>query len=235
MRDLTRRQAIGFALAGLATSAGASRSARGPTLEYAIARAGGAEALGRVQALSWQGRARIHAGTNVIEIGVSTRVVPFRSARSESWLPTQDRPSSSRTMIVEEGQGWLERGGTRSPMPAAMLAHEQQQYAIYGVMLLVPLRGRLISWRRDEAGRAVLGVRRRPAPDTDLVFDRESRLVEARNRVSDPEGGAETIDQIFRFSGEIVSNGVRWPRRIEILQRGQPYFTLEIERFEAEA
>ena len=45
-------------------------------------------------------------------------------------------------------------------------------------------------------------------------------------------GGAADIDQVLLFSGEIVDDGVHWPRRIDILQRGLPYFTLEIDRFE---
>ena len=36
-------------------------------------------------------------------------------------------------------------------------------------------------------------------------------------------------------SGEIVSNGVKWPKQISIQQNGAPYFDLEIATFEANA
>lgn len=202
-----------------------------PVLERAVARAGGTAALGRAETLSWRGRATIHAGGNTIEIGVSTRVVPFRGARSDSWLLSQGA-GSTRSLIIEGEQGWTERGGVRAPMPAAMLRHERQQYAIYGLMLLLPARGHVVARRAEPGGRTVLTIAHPEAPITELVFDRAGRLAEARDRVADPDGGAAEIDQLFRFSGEIVDHGVHWPRRIDILQRGQPYFTLEIDRFE---
>jgi hypothetical protein len=231
---MTRRELIVAGLAVLGAGVASAQPVRDPLLERAVARAGGAAALARVRALSWQGRATIHAGDNVIEIGASTRVIPFRSAHSRTWLLSQG-PASSRALIIDGAQGWMERGGTRSPMPAAMLAHERQQYAIYALMLLVPARGHVVSRRTEPDGRAILRIAHPDAPETELVFDADGRLAEAHNRVSDPEGGAEAIDQVFRFSGEIVSRGVRWPRRIDILQRGRPYFTLQIEQFDAAA
>jgi hypothetical protein len=208
----------------------AAAPAADPVLERAVTRAGGAAALARAGTLSWRGRATIHAGGNTIEIGVSTRVVPFRSARSDSWLLSQG-PASTRSLIIEGEQGWIERGGVRAPMPPAMLRHERQQYAIYGLMLLLPARGHVVARRIEPGGRTVLTVAHPEAPVPELVFDRAGRLVEARDRVADPDGGAAEIDQVFLFSGEIVDRGVHWPRRIDILQRGQPYFTLEIDRF----
>lgn len=209
----------------------AAAPAADPMLERAVTRAGGAAALGRAETLSWQGRATIHAGGNVIEIGVSTRVVPFRSARSDSWLLSQG-PASMRALIIEGEEGWTERGGVRAPMPAPMLRHERQQYAIYGLMRLLPARGHVVARRTEPGGRTVLTVAHPEAPVAELVFDHSGRLIEARDRVADPDGGAAEIDQIFLFSGEIVDHGVHWPRRIDILQRGQPYFTLQIDRFE---
>ena len=168
--------------------------------------------------LSWRGTARIHAGDQPIDIGVSTHVVPFVSARSESWLLSEG-PGSTRVMTVDRDGGWMERGGRREPMPDSMLVHERQQYAIYGLMLLARrLDPSMMESIAAPPGMTAVRVRHPEAPVTDMIFDGEGRLVEARNRVGDPEGGGE-IDQVFRFSGEIEDDGVRWPRRIDILQR----------------
>ena len=50
--------------------------------------------------------------------------------------------------------------------------------------------------------------------------------------VRDPAGGAD-IKETVKFSGEISSNGVKWPRKIVIEQNGQPYFDLDLATFEA--
>lgn len=176
------------------------------------------------KAISWRGRATVHAGPETVEIGVSTRVEPFGSVRSESWLLSQG-PSSSRAMIIDGSGGWIERGGKREPMPETMLRHERQQFALYGMMLQAMRRA-----KPSGETRLTLGGGDVPRTEFTLV---DGRLREARNQVSDPGGGSAPIDQLFRFSGEIEDEGIRWPRRIEIVQRGQPYFLLEIESFEA--
>ena len=180
-------------------------------------------AASEVRPLAWTGTARVYAGDRVLALGVSTRVIPFLSARSETWLLEQG-PSSKRAMIIEPDAGWLERGGKREPMPAAMLAHERQQFAIYGLMQIA------ISKRLARAGGWSPDV-----PETEFIFDPAGRLVEARNAVVDPAGGAALIPQLFRFSGQIDGKGLAWPRRFEILQNGLPYFTLELESFSAGA
>jgi len=68
---------------------------------------------------------------------------------------------------------------------------------------------------------------------TEFRFDGSERLIEARNRVSHPQSPDRRIDQLFRLSGEIASGGLRWPRRIDILHDGKPYFTLELSNFSA--
>ena len=58
------------------------------------------------------------------------------------------------------------------------------------------------------------------------------KLVSASMAVRDPKGGAD-LKQTVKFSGEVVSNGVKWPRQITIQQNGQPFYDLEIATFEA--
>ena len=122
------------------------------------------------------------------------------------------------------------RDGQRTALPAPMVAHERLQYATYALMLLVPLQSPQahIERRPDVAGLRVLHARLPDAPETDLFFDAQGRLVRLEDVVRNPEGTG-TIAQRFDFEGSIEASGVRWPRTIRIAQDGQPYFTLRIE------
>jgi hypothetical protein len=176
--------------------------------------------------VAWTGTARVHAPGKEIALRVSTRVTPFVRARSETWLLSEG-PSSRRTMIIGPEGGWMERDGKRQPMPEATLRHERQQYAIYGLLQIALQVG---PRSRSDPSRTIIV---KDAPETRFLFDAAGRPVRAYNKVADPEGGPELIPQEFRFSGVIEDDGVKWPRRIEILQRGRPYFTLELETFDA--
>src|SRR4051812_449258 len=74
------------------------------------------DAATRVKALNWTGNAQIFSGDKTIEITVRTRVEPFLRARSQSWLA--GKLETARTMFIGPDQGWVERGGTRTPLPA---------------------------------------------------------------------------------------------------------------------
>lgn len=195
-------------------------------LERAIARAGGA-ALRRVRALRWEGDASIFAGARQIDIGVSTRVVPFSSARSDTWLLSEG-PTKRRSLILEPSGGVIDRLGERSPMPDAMLQHERAQYAIYGLMLLVTLTDAGASAERGAEPGTII-ARHPGAPQTIFGFDDQNRLSWATNVVPDPETG-RPIAQRFTFSGELTDRGVHWPARIAITQDGVPYFELRLRK-----
>ena len=210
----------------------ASAKTRPSLLDRAIARAGGAAALSRVGVLRWTGTAKIFAGPRIIEIGASTTVRPFRGARSDTWLLT-DGPSKARSLIIEGDQGWTERGGAREPLPVSQARHEAMQYALYGLMLLTPLREPRARFTVDEARREITADYP-GAPRTVLAFDSDFRLAGAHNVVPSPEAGAASIRQDIRFEGEITSaGGVRWPRKVTIDQNGNPYFELTLTTFDA--
>lgn len=198
-------------------------------LDRAIAQAGGRRALQRVRSIGWEGAATIFAGDRRIDIGVRTSLIPFRSARSDSWLAS-DGPAKTNSMIIEEKAAWIERAGrAREAMPASMAAHERAQFAIYGLMLLAPLydEGCLVT-----PGPALntLFVRHPAAPSTILGFDGDARLTWATNRV--PSFVGDTfIDQRFSFEGVIWDGPINWPKRLRIAQSGQPYFDLQLDKF----
>lgn len=174
-----------------------------------------------LRTLHWTGEARIEAGGRVVDIAADTTVVPFMCARSATWLISEG-PRTKRIMAISRAGGTLTRDGKTEAMPTAMLNHERQQYAIYGLMqLAMKSRARVIrSWGPD-------------VPTVNFQYDSRGRLTGARDRVPGPETGEVAIEQQFRFSGQIQSNGLKWPRRIEIYQAGKRYFTLDIRTFEA--
>jgi hypothetical protein len=232
-----RRLMIASAAALLAGPAFATGGACGsPLLTRAMTGMGGAARLGAVKALHWTGRARIFAQARTIEIGVSTTVRPFLGARSDTWL-ADEGPSRPRSLIIEGERGWTEYAGQRNDMPAAMLAHERQQYALYGLMLLAPLCGPGVeTWlasSQDGSGR--VEVSHPGAPRTTLIFGEDARLTGAENTVPSPDDGGADLAQVFTFSGQIEGGGVVWPRGLSIWQSGAPYFELTLETFEAQA
>jgi hypothetical protein len=210
-----------------------------PTLlDAAIAAAGGEAALSAAHTLHWTGDATVYAGKRRIELGVDTSVTPALGqeglrARSHTWL--RDQPDTTRRVLaIDDGTGWTERDGRREEMPAPMREHERLQYAVYGLMLLVPLRdpGVRLQRRPDRDGLRVLHVEHPSALPAELFFDARNRLVAIENRVPDPEHG-EPVAQRFSFEGDIADRGVHWPRAVRISHDGKPYFELRLRTFEA--
>jgi len=199
-------------------------------LDKAMARAGGAARLARVNELRWTGTAKIFAGARIIEIGVSTMVHPGKDARSDTWL-LSDGPAKTRSLIVEGSQGWSEMNGVRTPLPPAQAANEAQQYALYALMLLTPLRDGRGSFAIDGV-KPEIAVTYPGAPPTRLTFDADGRLTGAHNSVPAPDGNGPPVVQDFHFDGDIVSHGVHWPRRLTIDQDGKPFFALTLDHFE---
>lgn len=203
-------------------------------LRRAIRRAGGRKVLSRVRLLSWEGEATVFDGDRRIELGVSTIVAPFVSARSTSWLLSQGK-ASARTMIITETGGRVERDGRSEELPPRLVAHERAQFAMYGLMLLAPLDHGGASIRQPHVPSSnfdILRVSHKLAPLTRLFFESDGRLAEAVNTVPHPETG-QPVRQRFIFSEEQMPGPVHWPRTIRIEQEGKPYFELRLSRFEA--
>ena len=204
-------------------------------LQQAIDAAGGEAALTRARILTWSGTAAVFAGDKTIELGVDSRVVPFRSAQSDTWLRDSGR-ATLRSLQIDGDQGWMVRDGQRTPMPARMLRHEQSQYAVYGLMRLVTLRDQGVVLRMlaaDGKGRRGLHIQHPSAPDADMYFNSDGRLTYLIDSV--PAGDSDaTASQRFEFEGSIEGDGVRWPRILRIYQNGKPFFELRLQQFRAE-
>jgi hypothetical protein len=227
-----RAAAAGLLVGGCATADAASR-----LLNRAIARAGGERALRRYPVLHWTGSALVHVEGRVIEISVDTLVEPFSYARSRT--APANAPHAERIMEITAAAGYAVIDGERRLLPEPLVRHERQQYAIYGLMRLVPLldAGQVMLVAPPPMAPAavhyVLDVQHPQAPRTMLMFDRGDRLVAAENSVSDPGIGAGAQWQRFLFGGAIASEGISWPSRMQILHRDGLYFELETNNFKA--
>jgi len=200
----------------------------------AIEVAGGREALQHTATLRWTGDAVVHAAGASLDIRVRTVAHPFDAAHSESWLRSEG-PAHLRVLHIDAGGGWIERDGRRMPMPPAVLLHERQQYALYGLMRLLPLLDGGVILRRLPAGAdglVGLHVEHPAAPPADLLFDVSGRLRAIDDRVADPDGGPP-IAQHIELGGRAPGAAFRWPRTVRILQNGAPYFELSIRHLSA--
>lgn len=204
-------------------------------LDAAIEAAGGQAALSQIKELEWKGTATVNAEGKTTEIELETVVRPQSHwARSTSWTKT-DGPKKARTIQAEQGKAWVVNRVTWTPMPEAQAIHENQQFSLYSVMTLVGLKGEGVTVKETAPGKdgtRNLHVEHPMAPPMDLRFNASGKLIQAGLTVKDPKGGADIVETV-KFSGEIVSNGVKWPKKIAIQQNGAPYFDMEIASFEA--
>lgn len=202
-------------------------------LDAAIDAAGGEAALSKVQELYWTGTAKVTAADKVTDLGVATIVRPFQNARFSSW-PVADGAKKARTIQIEQGKAWDINKTTWIPMPDAQAKNENEQMGLYSFMLLTPLKSADAKVTEEPAAKD--GARAIKATYHDqtieLAFDASGKLVRASGNVADPKGGAD-IAQVATFSGEVISDGVKWPQHIAITQNGAPFYEVDITKFEA--
>lgn len=229
------------ALGACTTTGGASQEASAvatpskAALDSAIEAAGGEAALAKVKELYWTGTATVNAGGKTSKLDVMTVVRPEGQwARTSTWNSGAEA-KTSRTLQVERGKAWDVNRQSWTPLPEAQATNENQQFGLYSFMLLNTLKQS--GAKAEEQAPAADGTRTIKATlatgqAADLMVDASGKLVGAKMNVRDPAGGAD-IAQTVKFSGEVESNGVKWPKRITIEQNGQPFYDLEIAKFEA--
>lgn len=192
----------------------------------------------RVTQLHWEGTLRIFVGNNHLPLGVSATVQPFGRVRSDSWL-TNEGPGKRRTLVIDGAQGWSEGAGKRVELSPQQLMHERQQYAAYAYMLEGPPPPPKPKKRKknepeppiDYAQTMTRVVEQNGFPPATLTW-LGGRLAYLDIVVDPPQPGPK-INERYTFSGEILSNGVRWPRQITITQDGRAYQELTLQAFEA--
>jgi hypothetical protein len=198
-------------------------------LARAIEQAGGAAALERATALLWEGDATVHAGGRTVSIAGRWAVQPPDTAVVSTWEASRG-PESVRHLVVAQPRGWTVRGGAFTPMPPAMLASEREEFYLYSVMRLVPLREpgvALAAIPADSLGQRGIRARRAGRPDVELFVDGAGRLAHLRVVLPDGYDGRPVRQDVW-LAGSIEAEGVRWPRTIRITQDGAPFFDLAL-------
>lgn len=216
---------------GSRTSATAQDRTRA-LLEDAITASGGENNLGRHSAFAWHGKATIFAGGRTIQIEGEWRIEPPDKA-SVATYEIEKGPSSLRTMMIDGKRGSMRIAGKEEPLPPELLANERDQFYLYYLMRLVPLRGsdfRLTALASDAEGRPGLRVRQNNRRDAELFFDRAGRLARLVTKIVDSSSGREVVEELL-FDGMLEADGIRWPRRIQIQQDGAPFFDMELSNF----
>ncbi|WP_420130497.1 hypothetical protein [Longimicrobium sp.] len=227
----TRRTVVMLCLAAAACAPASPAPASGPRalLERAITQAGGAEALGRANALLWEGDATVYAGGRTVRIAGTWAVQPPDTAVVATYDVTRG-PETTRALVVAAPRGWIARGTELSPMPDAMLANERDEFYLYQVMRLVSLRDAevtLTAVAADSLGQAGFRAERPGRPAVELYFDGSGRLAHLRTTVQDA-GGGSPVRQDLWLSGSLQAQGIRWPATIRITMNGAPYFDLSL-------
>lgn len=198
-------------------------------VERAIEMAGGATALERARALVWEGDAAVHVRGRTVELSGRWAVQPPDSAVVATWERSRG-PASTRRLILSGTRGWFEREGQLSPMPPTVLANEREQFYLYNLMRLVPLRApgvTLSPIAPDSLGQRGVRVTKAGRPDVDLYVDGSGRLAHLRTRVTDAMSGNPSVEDVW-LAGSVDADGVHWPRSIQLTLDGKPYFELEI-------
>jgi hypothetical protein len=202
-------------------------------LARAMAAAGGAQKLAELEALVWHGRAVVHGGEREIRIQGTWKLQPPDVAIVETY--DVDRgPSSLRRMVLTADGGWGERDGVRQPLPAALVAHERDQFYLTYLMRLAPLRSpsfELSALPGETRGESGLRVKTRGRPNVDLFFGPAGELMRVRTRIRKPGSTAEVLQEL-RCEGFVEGGGIRWPRKLRTTWDGKPYFELELTDFE---
>ncbi len=196
-------------------------------LDRAIKAAGGEAALRRATVLKWRGRAFVYPGDRRIEIEGQWIVEPPDRAVVVTWEKDK-RKESTRRLILLGSEGWMERAGERTPMPPEMLASERDQFDLYSVMRLLPLREPGV--RLSAMGPRSLRVERDGRPDVELTFDGSGSLDRLRVELHDPVSDRKVVEKIT-FTGLLEAGGVRWPRRMSITRDSAAFFDLELTEF----
>jgi hypothetical protein len=208
----------------------ASTPAPRALLDRAIRQAGGAGPLLAARALAWSGEATVHAGGRTVNIAGDWAIQPPDTAIVATYDVARG-PASTRALVVAMPRGWIwSAAAGHQPMPPAMLASERDEFYLYQVMRLVPLRApgvTLTSIAPDSFGQPGIRAEQAGRPAVDLYFDLTGRLSHLVVAVQDPGGGAPRRQDVW-LAGTIEAGGIRWFREMKLTMDGEPYFDLTL-------
>lgn len=171
----------------------------------------------------------VHAGGREVRIAGEWAVQPPDTAVVATYDVSRG-PASTRALVVAAPRGWMVSGGRFQPMPPAMLANERDEFYLYEVMRLVPLRAPGVTLTlvpSDSLGHPGFRAEQPGRPPVEVYVDSSRRVAHLRMTVQDPSGGPP-VRQDAWLSGVIEAGGVRWPRELRLTMNGAPYFDLTL-------
>jgi hypothetical protein len=178
----------------------------------------------QAQPLSWEGTAEVYPPGRVLKIAVRTRIDREGNVVSESWPIDVGEAKGLRRMTLTDAGGTMERGGEKQPMPADIWKEERTQFGFYRQLQAAAseLPARIAQGVNAFSVDGEVKTWFRVGPDGDLIG--------AVNQVPTADGRAW---QEFRFDGLLQSSGAVFPRQMRMTRNGQPYFLLNVTRFDA--
>lgn len=229
--------AAAMAALGACTTTGETAPVAAPTvsaLDAGIAAAGGEAALGKIQEVYFTGLAKVTLDGKTTEQNTAVLVRPFSFYRVTTWAKGAEA-KTAKTTQAEQGKAWDVNRVTWVPMEPAGAKFENEQLGLYSLMLLTPLKEDGASVKDQPAGAdgtRAAQVHHPKAQPVELEFDAAGKLVRAGYAGTDPKTGATTTE-VYTFSGEIESNGVKWPKHFTISRNGTTWYEIELATFEA--
>jgi hypothetical protein len=193
-------------------------------LDKAIAAAGGANALAAATTIEWTARGTAYTSGSAEAIEGRWLLQPPDAAEVTTWAPGQPAGSGQR-IVISGANGWTERNGVRTPLPAAAVAHERDQLYVFSLMRLLPLRDP--EMELSMVSPRTLLVRHPRRPDVEAVFGDDDRLTALRTTISHPEDNSDIVHEV-RVGGIISGGGITWPRTIRVTHDGKPALDLEV-------
>ena len=182
--------------------------------------------LAAAPALSWQGTAEVYPPSGPLKIAVRTKIDRSGDVVSESWPVAIGEAKGMHRMTLTGTGGTMEVGGKQETMPAATLAEERAQFGFYLQLQKAAARARSIATTGANAFSVDGAVRTwfRVAPD--------GTITDAFNDL--PADDGKLVRQRFAFDGWWRDGDAVFPRHMAMSRNGQPYFTLDVESFDAE-
>jgi hypothetical protein len=180
----------------------------------------------KIQGMRWEGSAEVYPPRAVIKLGVRTRV-QGDDVLSETWPVDEGEARGMHRMTLDANGGTIEIGGKRNVMTRAMWNEEHAQFGVYTQLQAAALRG-------PELARLGVNTLSVDGPvKTWFQIDRAGAVIGAVNQVPAGDSGRPAY-QTFRFDGFWKSNGMVFPRHMEMTRDGKPFFTLDVAHFDAD-
>lgn len=178
------------------------------------------------QMLSWEGKGEVFDGATAIPLTVRTRIERNGNVLSETWPTAMGEAKGMHRLRLSAAGDSIEIGDKTQPAPADMAAEERKQFGFY--------------WQMQEASRRAADVARAGANTFSLDgpvktwfrIAPDGTLLSAENLLPGDKPGAAHF-QTFRFTGWWQDEGAVFPKRMDMTRDGQPYFTLDVAKFDA--